>query len=491
MASSTLDSLVLELGLDSKKLNDGMRHVISQLKQDSAEIVTATAAIEKQGTKASEVFKDFKRTIIEVGAVFLGGRGIVEFIGHLTHLEFQTGMVAKQMGLMPEKLSAWQGVMRQIGGTSEEMTQSLQSLQDVAVQARFGNISAQTAGVYNALGVNPRELDPTRQLEQFAAGVDRLKQGGTNPALIRGLLGMTGMDQNMMNLMFLDPKERANMLREQEKMFIILEKDALEAKNFRIALGGLEEAMFGAGKSATQVFYPAMTNIVTKIKEFITNATPMQEAVAGIGVALAGIAALPAFRWLLGGGALPVLGAPAAAVGLEWWLIGQEAPNNPERQAFAKAHPDIAKFMWGDTPDAGKPIETKWSKDDLDAARKGRQKLYHALNPFAGDDPTMPSGDALTAAQIRAANPGGLPEAVATPTPNARIGAAFGAAKAHEWQRWHHRQTNTSNRTTNIHLGQVVMPNVRDAKDFVRDMPVEVNRRAAQVASVAETPWNN
>ena len=285
MASSTLDSLVLELGLDSKKLNDGMRHVISQLKQDSAEIVTATAAIEKQGTKASEVFKDFKRTIIEVGAVFLGGRGIVEFIGHLTHLEFQTGMVAKQMGLMPEKLSAWQGVMRQIGGTSEEMTQSLQSLQDVAVQARFGNISAQTAGVYNALGVNPRELDPTRQLEQFAAGVDRLKQGGTNPALIRGLLGMTGMDQNMMNLMFLDPKERANMLREQEKMFIILEKDALEAKNFRIALGGLEEAMFGAGKSATQVFYPAMTNIVTKIKEFITNATPMQEAVAGIGVA--------------------------------------------------------------------------------------------------------------------------------------------------------------------------------------------------------------
>ena len=59
MASSTLDSLVLELGLDSKKLTDGMRHVISQLKQDSAEIVTATAAIEKQGTKASEVFKDF------------------------------------------------------------------------------------------------------------------------------------------------------------------------------------------------------------------------------------------------------------------------------------------------------------------------------------------------------------------------------------------------------------------------------------------------
>ena len=488
---TTLDSLVLELGLDSKKLNEGMRHVIAQLKQDSAEIITATAAIEKQGTKASEVFKDFKRTIIEVGAVFLGGRGIVEFIGHLTHLEFQTGMVAKQMGLMPEKLSAWQGVMRQIGGTSEEMTQSLQSLQDVAVQARFGNISAQTAGVYNALGVNPRELDPTRQLEQFAAGVDRLKQGGTNPALIRGLLGMTGMDQNMMNLMFLDPKERSNMLREQEKMFIILEKDAQEAKQFRIALGQLEEAMFGAGKSATQIFYPAMTGIVGSLKDFIANAGPVQAAIAGIGTAFAGVAAFPALRWLFGGGALTLAGEAIAGSWLggalgTFGMINQDEkdPTHAQRTQMRNTMgPLLYRLGITTTPDLNDP---SLGPTSLEQRKEQRKKMNQI-----GTDPLWGTGDELTPAQVRAANPGGMPGAVLVPTPNARIGAAFGAAKAHEWQRWHHRQTNTSNRTTNIHLGQVVMPNVRDAKDFVRDMPVEVNRRAAQVASVAETPWNN
>jgi hypothetical protein len=535
--------LVLELGLDSKKLSEGMRAVMSELRHDSAEIIAASAAIEGHSKRVFDAFNDIKRAAIGVTAFFLGGRGITEFISHLTALEFHTGMVAKQMGIGAEKLSVWQGVMRQMGGTAEGLTHTFQSLQDVAVQAQFGNISSQTAGIFNILGANPRELDPAKQFEDLARGGERLMHMGWNPAFVRQLFVMLGYDQDAINLAMTSQKQREEMIRQQEKMWRITEADAEAAKKFWIALGQLDQAVFGTGKTATQVFFPAMTAIVDKFKEFLVEAPLVTVAVSALGAAMSAAFAFPAARWLFGGGLAGLIARFAGPLGLGALagtglveLMKKEAPSNPERQMLEQNFPWLAKQLWGGgahglmDPRARRGLARQQRTYlrshaaamgiDPDAAEAmveseggfGRFRIGDGGTSFGpgqlhtSGDPRHPAaGDVAMSRGIDIRNPSAWKE---------QFDFILQWVKQHGWgdfhgmrnrygaDPWagihpgvpvppgirHHTSTGggTSSRTTSIEIGSINMPNVRDAPGFVKQLPAEV-RRASAVASVAES----
>ena len=540
--ATTLDSLVLELGLDSKKLSEGMRAVMNELRHDSAEIIAASSAIEGHSKRVFDAFNDIKRAAIGVTAFFLGGRGVTEFISHLTALEFHTGMVAKQMGLGAEKLSIWQGVMRQVGGTAEGLTHTFQSLQDVAVQAQFGNISAQTAGIFNILGANPREIDPAKQFEQLANGAERLLNMNWNPAFVRQLFVMLGYDQDAINLAFMSQKQRDELIRQQEKMWRITEADAEAAKKFWIALGQLDQAVFGTGKTAAQFFLPAFTAIVDKFREFLVQAPLVTVAVSAIGAAMAAAFAFPAARWLFGGGLASLFGRLAPTLGAVGGgaLAGVEAVRKHEA-----AHPDekLRAFLGSSVYDmifgVSHPHGLLDARNKNALARKQRTYLRsHAaamgIDPDAaeamvnseggfgrtGADYVGDRGTSFGPGQLHVG--GGLGDAALAQGINIRDPSTWQAqfdfilkhVQHHGWGAFHGMKNRygadpwagihpgvpipqgikhhasagsaSSSRTTSIEIGSINMPNVRDAPGFVKQLPAEV-RRASAVASVAES----
>src|SRR3990167_1651110 len=104
------DQLVVELGLDPTKLNQGQRDALESFRKTREEATAFGKGIESQEGKLVNFFSTLKREVLTVAAILLGGRGIKETIGFVTTLDAATARSAKTINMATRELSAWQGV---------------------------------------------------------------------------------------------------------------------------------------------------------------------------------------------------------------------------------------------------------------------------------------------------------------------------------------------------------------------------------------------
>src|ERR1700688_5048693 len=128
MATTVIDSLIVQLGLDPSRFNQGQKDAMNALQQLIQRSQRGGEEIEGQGMKTAEFFATMKRSALGMLAVFLGGREIKEFVGYVTNLDASTSRLARTMDMSTRELSIWQGVMTQNGGSAESMTSSLGGL---------------------------------------------------------------------------------------------------------------------------------------------------------------------------------------------------------------------------------------------------------------------------------------------------------------------------------------------------------------------------
>lgn len=268
MTASVLDSLVLEFGLDHRPFTKGQREVLDDLKKFQEEAEKAGTRAEQGGKRVADVMASFRREAIGLLGLFLGGRGVKEFVGYMTNLDASTLKAAQTLNMTTRELSAWHGVMEQSGGSAENMTSALQGMtQDMNKFMLTGQ--GALASVLRPLGIslfdNNKQLKSAGQLMLELADATK----GMDPARASAFLSMIpGMNGDSISLILRGRPEMEEMLRVSRALGGTTEESARQAREYQRQIANLDRSMSSLGRTVMTVVAPgliAAANAMTKM----------------------------------------------------------------------------------------------------------------------------------------------------------------------------------------------------------------------------------
>jgi len=155
---TVLDSLALELGLDSSQFADGLREAVTNVRKAHDETVRQTKDLQHEvGDKLTEAFH---RAILEItafGAALIGARSLVEFTANVTRAGANMSTLSSTLGMAPEKISSFQQAMEEAGATTEGATAALMKVNDVVQGIKIGTV--QTTSMFHVLSLHKDALE--------------------------------------------------------------------------------------------------------------------------------------------------------------------------------------------------------------------------------------------------------------------------------------------------------------------------------------------
>lgn len=269
--TTNIDSLVLEFGLDHRPFKKGQREVLDDLRKFEDEAEKAGTRAEQGGKRVTDVMASFRREAIGLLGLFLGGRGIKEFVGYMTNLDAATGKAAQTLNMTTRELSAWHGVMEQSGGSAESMTTALQGMtQDMN---RFMLTGQGTlASVLRPFGLsmfdNNKQLKSAGQLMLELADATK----GMDPARATAFLSMIpGMNGDSISLILRGRKEMEEMLKTSRALGGTTEESAAAARRYQQDVANLERSMSGLGRTLLTLVAPALSTVASGLTKLFSS----------------------------------------------------------------------------------------------------------------------------------------------------------------------------------------------------------------------------
>lgn len=276
---NVIDSLVVELALDARKLNEQTRQALDQFNQTKEAIKSQGDQIEAQGKRMLNLFGDFKRVALGVSALFLGGMGIKEFATHMFNLEAATGRVARTMDVSAAELSIWQGAAQRMGNTSEGITGTLQGLSSemnkfmlTGQTSMLGPLTQLGVSLFRANGQLKTSTELFRDITKAIEGMD--------PARARAMLTLLGFDQGAINMAIEGQAKLAKTLDETAKALHggFTDDDVRRAQEYQAALRDVEQSASTLGRTLLTFVAPALVTIANALSMIFQRSAPGQGA---------------------------------------------------------------------------------------------------------------------------------------------------------------------------------------------------------------------
>jgi hypothetical protein len=204
-----IDELVLVLGLDPRKFNDGERQALESFKKGKDGALDFGKRIEESAGKMSEAFGVVRKGALGLMGALIGGEAAA-FINHVITMDAATGRMAKTIGTSVQNLSAWQYMIKQVGGEASSASSALSTLQQEIENVRQGGgmFEGGFASLMNQAGVTIRDDADTslRKIQGFIAG--QIGSGKMRPEEAATFLRrVPGMNEDMINLFLADFKK--------------------------------------------------------------------------------------------------------------------------------------------------------------------------------------------------------------------------------------------------------------------------------------------
>ena len=272
-----IDELVLEVGLDSKQFDAGRRALDDEFSKTNKSLEAFGKNVEEQGSKITEVFSVLKRGAVGILGAFIGGEAAA-FIDKVATMDAHTGRLARSIGASTHELSAWQNMVRSVGGTTADANSVFAGLNDTFMGIRMGNQmpSAPLAALLSRAGINPRgninESAALQQIMRFLA-----PQGPQQQRF--WLQQMPGMNENMMFLLMQimqSPEKMRNLREELERIGVASDKSAAQAAELQLQTSKLYAALDNLARQG----FPVLTALVNALVSSLAAVTGSASSVA-------------------------------------------------------------------------------------------------------------------------------------------------------------------------------------------------------------------
>ena len=307
---TVIDELVLELGLDATKFTNSQRQALAALRQFEGQATTSARGVEIAGKRIGEVFTAFKREAIGLFATFVGGYSLKEFLENTTRLDANMARLSRVTGISASELAAWGGAATAAGGTMEGMAATIgglnQQLQMFRINPTMSDLPVKLRGIDVAITDSAGHVKTATQLilDVFDAFDTRYAHAdaGQKAAYMKYL----GFDDATIAIYLRNQGHASQSLREFEQRIVQLQKVTPRAtqlsEQFQISLSYLRASLIGAGNALSERVLPYLNPFIDWMTGVIDRSPGLTAAVGSIGAALTAVFALPAMRFLFGGG---------------------------------------------------------------------------------------------------------------------------------------------------------------------------------------------
>jgi len=136
--ATVIDSIIITLGLDPSKFTVASKEAASSFVKVRDEGVKAAKSIAEANEKAAKAIASVAREALGLFAVFIGGRGIKEFITNITRWQTELSSLSWGLQSTSQAMSAFGMMVERQGGSAARARASFQSLSDQLQQFKHG-----------------------------------------------------------------------------------------------------------------------------------------------------------------------------------------------------------------------------------------------------------------------------------------------------------------------------------------------------------------
>jgi hypothetical protein len=230
--ATIIDSLVIELGLDASKLDEGQRNMVGKLRQLESATQAHLQPVEKGFNNLIGVFKEFQGRLLGIAGLIAGGIGLDRLVGDLARVNAQTGYLAKSLNLTTKELTAWQAAGRTMGVSPDDSISGLVNLRQMQAERSLKG----TGGLYKLSSSYPQlskkltelgpDANPTSVARALAEWAEKEEK---DPNRARLALQDVGMSQGNINMLLQGVAAFDKMMKEAQKFGVTDD----QVKNFQ------------------------------------------------------------------------------------------------------------------------------------------------------------------------------------------------------------------------------------------------------------------
>ena len=288
--ATTIDALVITLGLDPTKFNQGQKAALDGFKKTNEEALRVAKDIEASGKKAASFFSSIKKEVIGVLAAFGVGTGLRDFgewIGRLNQADTTLGKLALRTGQSAKEIRTWQVAAELLGDSAQDIAGDFESLNKQVQHLRFtgepGNLP-----LFNTLHVDLR--DANGQLKTTNKLWEDMIQalGGVDAATRAAFISEMGFSQSLQNLGAIGPKKLAELREEAERLNRVTKAGTDNAQAMTSALNYLGIAADNLGKAIKDRLAPYVADFARAWGDIFRGINPDDPARFGPGPAFGG-----------------------------------------------------------------------------------------------------------------------------------------------------------------------------------------------------------
>ena len=174
--ATVIDSLLIELGLDTSKFDANQKKSVEELRKfdDQAQ---KTSKNTQQGAKnIGDGFEKARNALVSLGVAFVGIKGFTSFAQQTTTTNAGIARTAELFKMSARELDAWGGVLKSVGGDANDFQSSTQAIQqslsnmqfgDTALLESLGKLQSLGSNALSALDMNTKELDIYKLADAF------------------------------------------------------------------------------------------------------------------------------------------------------------------------------------------------------------------------------------------------------------------------------------------------------------------------------------
>lgn len=262
--ATVIDSLVVTLGLDPKAFKAGSAQARTDLKATSTEAEKTAKEMQASGKVAAEFFSKIRNEALALLAVFTAGVGIKNFVENTIVGAASLGRLSQNLGMSTERLSAWQRVAEDAGGTAEGMTAQLKESQKTISQFKVGQSSESLQWFFRMGGKTSDLKDGNTYLLARSKIISDIFK--VDPGRAQLVASQMGISEDQFNLLKQGPTAVQAQVAAMEKLSAITAEDARQADELRKKWLSVERTFTLVGIKVVEALMPAFDTLIGYIQ---------------------------------------------------------------------------------------------------------------------------------------------------------------------------------------------------------------------------------
>lgn len=278
--ATVIDSLLIELGLDTSKFDAAQKKSVDQLRKFDEQAGKSSKNAQRGAKDMGEGFEKARDALISFGVAAFGSVGFANFVNTMTTTNAALGRNATLFSMSARELDAWGSVLKTVGGDAEAFQSSIQNLQSGVAQIKLGNAAMMTPlarlGALNSIDVNKGTVDIYKLADALSAF---RKENGEQ--LTFTLAQQLGINKETYMVLSQGSATVRGLYDQYYKLSGVTEQNTAAAQKFQGEIGLLSQAMSGAKNQIMDQLYPAMGSLAEGTTTAITKFTEWDKQLHG------------------------------------------------------------------------------------------------------------------------------------------------------------------------------------------------------------------